>query len=131
MENEDKNETQNEIEAENKQTIKMKDSSSNDDELFKKFIVRVDNENLRLIDELSYSERNVFINNLLRNYTSEEASEEKAQMKSMWKKAIIVFLILFGLPIFISLVNLSLKLTASSYSIFQDNFQQLFDSRRK
>jgi len=95
----------------------------------KKFVFRIYDENIDLIETMSSDEKNDFINNLIDSYRdSDDKAAKKEKLINLCKKtAIGIILTVIGLPLFILLVNFSFDLTLNSYSKMQKNFEKLFD----
>ncbi len=94
----------------------------------KKFVFQVFDENIDFIEPMASEQKNALINRLLYNHRIDIAQEKKkTELRNLVKKiAITVIAILIGVPLLITLVNLSFDATFKGYSQMQSNFEIFF-----
>jgi len=94
----------------------------------KKFVFKIDAENIDFIESLGYQEKNEIINKMLQDYQNSSVLNKKFNSSiNITKKAtIIVIAALIGIPLVIFLVGLSVHFTKISYTKMQTNFEKLF-----
>ncbi|MFA6989252.1 MAG: hypothetical protein WC197_04200 [Candidatus Gastranaerophilaceae bacterium] len=98
---------------------------------FKKYVFKVNSEYIDLLDQLSYDERHLFINELLEDYSQRDKEQEHVE-KITSKIKMIIFYIIFiilGIPLLTWLFNMSLDATHSNYKDMQNNFIKLYKTR--
>lgn len=95
---------------------------------FKKFVINVYDDNIEFVDNLSSKEKNDIINQLLAEYQIKNTKSKKLnKIKNEVISYTLIFLALvIGIPLLIKLTAISIKLTKSSYTEMQKNFEKLF-----
>ena len=99
----------------------------------KKYIVYVEADNIRFMNHLSLKDRNVLINQFLReqNATIKKRRMIKDLTKFTNQVIIMVFTVIIALPLFFLLLNKSIEVTILNYQQAQQNFVKLYREQGK
>ena len=100
---------------------------------FKKFVFKINPEYIDLIEQLSYDERHIFINEMLEDYIQRDREYEHTE-KLTAKVKMVIFSIVFmiiGIPMLVWMFNMSLDATHDNYKDMQNNFIKLYKVRGK
>ena len=100
---------------------------------FKKYVFKINSKYIDLIEQLSYDERHLFINELLEDYAQADKENEQSKKITSKIKPIIfsIIFIILGIPLLIWFLNVSLDVTHSNYKDMQNNFIKLYQTRGK
>jgi len=94
----------------------------------KKFVFKIESENIDFVEGLSYQEKNEIVNKLFSDYQNSSVLNKKFNSSiNLTKKAAVIFLAaLIGIPLIIFLIGVSVHFTKISYTEMQTNFEKLF-----
>ncbi|MDD3593093.1 MAG: hypothetical protein PHX18_00525 [Candidatus Gastranaerophilales bacterium] len=97
---------------------------------YKKYVVKINNKFVSLIDDMSVDERNSIINDILETYREQENEKRQTRfIKGMAIKILItIFVMLFVVPFIFLAINKALNVTSKNYKEMQNNFQTLYDN---
>lgn len=99
----------------------------------KKFVVMVDANNVEFFDKVPMEERTKLFNRLLSDYKNNQLKENRKKHLVKFTKHMFVAIltILLSLPVMFLVVNKSIQLTIKNYKDVQNNFEQLYESRKQ
>ena len=100
---------------------------------YKKYVVYINPDNEKFIDDLSIKERKEFINEIIYNQktiTKEERLERKRQEKQA-KLMVSIVTFLVAVPIICFLFNISMQATMQNYKQSRSNFEVLYKNSGK
>lgn len=96
----------------------------------KKFVFKIDPENIDFIESLSYEEKQIIINELLYNYRESinKSASKKSFFKENKKHLSIILFILIIIPVFYFAFTLAWNATQATNSYMQQNFEKLYNN---
>lgn len=99
----------------------------------KKFVVMVDANNVEFFDKVPMEERTKLFNKLLSDYKNNLSKENRKKHLIKFTKHMFVAIltILLSLPVMFIVVNKSIELTIKNYKDVQNNFEQLYETRKQ
>jgi len=103
------------------------------EQLSKKFVFTVKEDNVSFVEGLSYEKKNDLINKLLKQHRSQtfQTMENKDFFNKVKKTVIIILAILVGIPLSIATINFLYDSTVNSYAQMEKNFERLFDEQNR
>ena len=99
----------------------------------KKYIIYVDADNVKFMEQLTIRERNILINRFLRE--QDENIKKRREVKELSKFTnqviVMVFTVIIALPLFFVFLNKSIEVTILNYQQAQQNFVKLYKEQGK
>lgn len=94
----------------------------------KKFVFQIDAENIDFVESLSYQEKQEVINQLLYDYQNNQTQNYNVELEKVKIKKLITIglLIVLGIPLMFTLLNVSWQASRSNNMNMQSNFQKLY-----
>lgn len=94
----------------------------------KKFVFQIDAENIDFVEGLSYQEKQEIINQLLYDYQNNQTQNYNVELEKVKIKRLITvgLLIIIGVPLMFTLLNLSWQASHNNNMNMQSNFQKLY-----
>lgn len=99
----------------------------------KKFVFNIYQENIPIIESMSYEQKNALINKALQEHLqlSSQNKKERELINFLTKTILMVLLVIGGIPLFIMTINFCFDTTVNSYTKMERNFERLFNEQQR